>query len=623
MTESIHRRRLTHLVASHTERIVEQALADGVGVADLPGMKLRWYKIGETRAAGFEPEPGVDGEVGRVRTTTETNVYVYDSIGGSLGVTASQFARDLEEVDADVIHLRINSPGGSVNDAKAIMNTLRAHPARVISHVDGLAASAATVVLMAGDEIVMEPGGEAMVHFASTTADGDHTVIGAVTDWIKRQSEDIAELYAQHSGRTADEWMELMAAETWFYGHEAVEAGLADRAETLTRGEFDDPEVTERMRKRHFTGHFRYRNRVEAGAPNTAKRLTSAVGGGHASRSRRAGVTSEVRDAAKLRRHAASGGMVHRSAPAGVTTMARRSAPDGGIQRRSVEFRGREMVETDGFFTVYGRGYEMWDMYGPYVEEVVDGAGRQTIAGKPDTCFLINHTGIALARTGGPWNQNRGTLFLEEQDRGGWHRAYLNPENMHVQTLVQGMDGGIITEMSFAFMITEGVWNDDFTVFQIRAYDIDRGDVSAVNFGASPHTNITARAAELLDELEQLPAGAIVEASRRLAHRVDQYQRVLGEADPGRLARIVEPALAEVADSRGATAGVDPLLSDLATRYGDAFARIGDADLPPAQREPAEPDEDDNHQGENPPDVDNTTPGGSTVATFEALLKTL
>jgi len=591
MTDSIHRRRLDSLVETTAARIVEQALHDGLGVADLPGMKLRWYRIGETRAVRRSAdEVGTDAP-----TTTEANVYVYDRIGGSLGVNAKQFAADLEEINADVIHLRVNSVGGAVFDGKAIMNTLRAHPARVIGHVDGIAASAATVVLMGSDEIVVEPGGELMVHKATTTADGDDDILGTATKWIRRQSEDLAELYAQRSGRSADEWMEMMTAETWFYGQEAVTVGLADRAETLTRPTYDDPEVEERMRRRHSLAEYRFQGRIDAGAPGIVRKAHA----GRGSRSRHNGVTAEIRDAGKLRRHANGQGMVRRSAPAGVTTMARCSAPDGQIQRRTVEHRGREMYQTDGYFTVYGRGYEMWDMYGPYQEEVVQGAGAVSLAGKPDTNFLINHTGLALARTGGPWNGNRGTLELTEQDVGGWHRAYLNPDNIHVQGLVQGIDGGIITEMSFAFLIELGEWNEDFTVYRILRYNIDRGDVSAVNFGASPHTNITARAADLLDELEQLPAGAIAEAVRRLGARVGDYERILREADPGRLARIAEPALAAHVDAARVDMD-DPEVAAAVNRIVDPEAIL------------------------DPPDtkvIDSTPGGGPTVAGYEALLK--
>jgi ATP-dependent protease ClpP protease subunit/phage head maturation protease len=593
MTDSIHRRRLDHLRADLKRRTLEQALEDGLSVPEMADMELRWYRIGETRSVRRSAdEPGGPDPV-----TTEANVYVYEAIGGSMGVTASRFAQELEGIDADVIHLRINSGGGSVNDAKAIMNSLRAHPARVISHVDGLAASAATIVLMAGDEVVVEPGGELMVHFASTTADGDHTVLGPVSDWIKRQSQDVAEMYAQRSGKTAEEWMDLMAAETWFYGAEAVEAGLADRAETLSRTDFDADGMTERMSRRHETRHFQFPSRVQAGAPAFVRR--ELVGASASATRRRAGVTSEVRDAARLRQHAARGGTVHRSAPAGVTTMRRESAPDGAIQRRSVQFRGREMIQTDGFFTVYGRGYTMWDMYGPYVEQVSTGAGDLSLRSHPDTCFLINHTGLALARTGGPWNNNRGTLNLEERSEGGWHTGYLNPDNVYVQALSQGIDGGVITEMSFAFMIEVGEWNDDFTVFNIHRYNIDRGDVSAVNFGASPHTNITARAADLLDELEQLPAGAVMEAVRRLGARVGEFERVMSEADPERLARIAESAQRSVPDRPG------PF-------EGDAFRaeldRIGITD----------PDGD---APVSPAPVDTATAGGSTVAGYEALLR--
>jgi ATP-dependent protease ClpP protease subunit len=603
MADSIHLRRLADLVDSTAVRIVEQATEDGVPVAELPAMRLRWYRIGETRAAG-EGTTGRDGQPVR----TEANVYVYDRIGGSLGVNAEQFAADLEQVDADVIQLRVNSPGGSVMDAKAIMNTLRAHPAYVHGHVDGMAASAATLVLMGSDVITMEPGAELMVHRASTEASGDDVVLQPVVDWIRRQTEDIADLYAQRSGRPADEWDKLMTAETWFYGQEAVDYGLADRAERLTRPPASEEEagMAERMRRRHSLRGYRYDGRAAAGPPNAARRTATPVAAARGSTTRRR-VPSEVRDAAQLRRRALDRGMMQRSAPAGIATAARRSAPSGDITHEMVELRGRPMYRTHGAFTVYGRPYEMWDMYGPYHEKVYAGSGAQTIGMRDLDCvFLMNHTGMTMARTAGPWNDYRGTLTLQEKPDQGWHEAFHNPARPDVQMMISGIDDRLITEMSYAFLIVDGRWNDDMTEYGIYLYDMNRGDVSAVNYGANPYTDITARASEILDELGQMPAGAISEAVRILSKRVGAYEQLLREADPGALARIAEPALEQAREQNVQTVSPD----DKATAMAWAAQAIDGAEQGPKP---------DPEQVEDAEIIDKTGDQGHTVAAWEAL----
>src|SRR5690606_10741716 len=83
-------------------------------------------------------------------TANETTLWLYDVIGADAwgGVSAAQFVQDLAAIETPVIHLRINSPGGDVFDARAIATALREHPARIIAHIDGIAASAASYVAL-------------------------------------------------------------------------------------------------------------------------------------------------------------------------------------------------------------------------------------------------------------------------------------------------------------------------------------------------------------------------------------------------------------------------------------------------------------------------------------------
>lgn len=231
----------------------------------------------------------------------------------------------------------------------------------------------------------------------------------------------------------------------------------------------------------------------------------------------------EIRAAAALRRAAAEqagerGGDVayrsYRQCAPGVGR-ARRVPMKTQVRAEQVERDGKTLVHTFGFFTRYNIGYPMWDEFGEYEESVRSGAGQDTIASNPDVAFLVNHAGVTMART------TNGTLLLEERGEGGWHDAYLNPKRTDVSDLVVALDDRNIDQMSFAFMIPDGGgwWSEDFMHFEIRAYDINRGDVSAVNYGASPYTDITARTAEVLQDLDHLPMGALRAAEQRLILR--------------------------------------------------------------------------------------------------------
>lgn len=191
-----------------------------------------------------------------------------------------------------------------------------------------------------------------------------------------------------------------------------------------------------------------------------------------------------------------------------------RRQPAVGQQLRAEPERrnGKDMLHTFGYFTAYGKPYPMWDDHGIYHEVTSRGSGRATLARKPDVCFLINHRGLAMART------KAGSLELREDDHGGYHDAWMNLERGDVRDLKAAIEGSDIDEMSFAFYIPDdgGEWSDDFTTFEIRAYDLERGDVSAVNYGANPYTDIAARSGEILRSLEALPNGARAEAAHRL-----------------------------------------------------------------------------------------------------------
>jgi ATP-dependent Clp endopeptidase proteolytic subunit ClpP len=155
-------------------------------------------------------------------------VMLYDEIGGWWGTTAADFANDLSKVKAKNITLRINSPGGDVFDGLAIYNSLKQHSATVTARVEGLAASAASFIAMAGDTVQMCRGSMMMIHDAMGFGVGNAGDMRELADLLDKASDNIADLYAARVGGTVDGWREAMRAETWYTAREAVEAGLAD-----------------------------------------------------------------------------------------------------------------------------------------------------------------------------------------------------------------------------------------------------------------------------------------------------------------------------------------------------------------------------------------------------------
>ncbi|WP_405960814.1 Clp protease ClpP [Streptomyces sp. NBC_00024] len=179
--------------------------------------------------------PAPDGEQTWYRVTNSldeggspfASISIYGDIG-SWGITAAAFVEELKAIDAPEIRLSINSPGGEVFDGLAIHSALRSHRAKVIVQVDSLAASIASVIAMAGDRIIATPHSQFMIHDAQGVSCGNPEELREYADFLDRQSDNIASVYAERAGGTKAQWRKRMQAETWYFADEAVEAGLAD-----------------------------------------------------------------------------------------------------------------------------------------------------------------------------------------------------------------------------------------------------------------------------------------------------------------------------------------------------------------------------------------------------------
>lgn len=156
-------------------------------------------------------------------------ILMYGTVGWE--ITAAETIAKLADMTGDVT-VRINSYGGDSFEGVAVKNALRAHAGHVTAVVDGVAASAASVIAVCGaDRVVMRPGAELMIHDAWTFADGNAADLTKVAADLERTSQAMAEMYAEKAGGGAERWRDMMRAETWFSAQEAVDAGLADAVE--------------------------------------------------------------------------------------------------------------------------------------------------------------------------------------------------------------------------------------------------------------------------------------------------------------------------------------------------------------------------------------------------------
>jgi len=168
-------------------------------------------------------------EIANAADGAEATIYLYDLIDPYWGVGAAQFVKDLAAVTAPVVNLRINSPGGDVFDGRAIATAIREHGSKVVAHVDGLAASAASFIALAADEVVMAPGAMMMIHRASSLAWGNAEDMLHLADVLEKIDDSLVAEYVRETGQEEAQVREWLNAETWFTADEAVQYGFADR----------------------------------------------------------------------------------------------------------------------------------------------------------------------------------------------------------------------------------------------------------------------------------------------------------------------------------------------------------------------------------------------------------
>jgi len=155
----------------------------------------------------------------------EVEVYLYDEIS-MWGVEAEQFIREINEISAGTINLRINSPGGNVFDGAAIFNALERHPSRIVTHIDGIAASMASVVALAGEEVKMAENAFFMIHNPWGLCIGNAADMRKEAEILEKICDSMIGTYSRRSGQDKKKIQLWLDDETWFSAEEAKDAGF-------------------------------------------------------------------------------------------------------------------------------------------------------------------------------------------------------------------------------------------------------------------------------------------------------------------------------------------------------------------------------------------------------------
>jgi len=161
----------------------------------------------------------------------ETEVLIYGDIGGGWwdeGITGESISNQIANLDVDTIHVRINSGGGLVFEGLAIYQALARHDAKIVVHIDSIAASIASVIAMAGDEIRISEGANLMIHKPWSGMWGDADAFRKEADVLDQLQAGLVNIYEARTDAKRADIEAWVNAETWFLGQSAVDAGFAD-----------------------------------------------------------------------------------------------------------------------------------------------------------------------------------------------------------------------------------------------------------------------------------------------------------------------------------------------------------------------------------------------------------
>ncbi len=225
----------------------------------MPDALRQWYKFTAAKAAAKD---------GAEETKTAT-LHIYDVIGADPffgGVDVNEAIALIEGLDDDAeLTVRINSPGGSAHDGLALANAIMRHPGPTTTNVEALAASAASVVALAGDTVTMSKYGQMMLHNARVGVHGTVEDLKSAAAMLTKLNDSMAQFYADRTGGDPADWAKAMKRESWYTADEALEAGLVSSIDES--GVRDQVEAAAAASIAKVAAQFKYAGRQAAPAP--------------------------------------------------------------------------------------------------------------------------------------------------------------------------------------------------------------------------------------------------------------------------------------------------------------------------------------------------------------------
>lgn len=171
------------------------------------------------------------GLQGHINDNGEAVIYLYTRVYSWWHDDFPLLLRQLEKSDVKTLHLRINSAGGDVFAGLAVYNLLRSHNIKVITHVDGEAASIASIIALSGDKVCMSRSGFLMIHRAWMEARGDYEELRKAAETLEKITSQLIDIYVRKTGKTTEEVKAMVDSETWLTSGEAIEGGFIDEIE--------------------------------------------------------------------------------------------------------------------------------------------------------------------------------------------------------------------------------------------------------------------------------------------------------------------------------------------------------------------------------------------------------
>ncbi len=232
------------------------------------------------------------------KANKSAEILIHEAIGENWygdGLTSKRFAQQLKDLgDVENIKVRINSPGGAVSDGVAIYNTLKAHGATIEVVVEGMAASIASIIAMAGSSIEMGEGALMMVHSPWTWGMGNADQMRELAAVLDKFEDALLDIYVSRTGQARDEVRKLLKAETWLNGEDAVRLGFADK-----RTNSGDDEASALLQTQLKATFEKFATKFRQSADVTPQRIAAALFPSATAESQESPMNEEERRAAE------------------------------------------------------------------------------------------------------------------------------------------------------------------------------------------------------------------------------------------------------------------------------------------------------------------------------------